>query len=295
MNIKSAIMKEKTYLLLFVLPAGLLVFIFFLLPNILNFYYSLTDWNSYTSEINFIGLANIKEIISDRIIIKDTITTIKYAAMVAVLQNGVALILALALEKTTRQNAVFRTIIFIPVLLSTLAASYIFKGIYQPDGPLNAFLSAITVKEIDFAYLGSMTFALFFIAVVAAWKGLGIGLIVYIAGLNVIPEELIEAARVEGASYLRVMKNIKLPLLGPAFTFNIVTSLISSLSTIELALSLTNGGPARATEVLNLIIMRNFGFGRWGYSVAISLLLFLIVCVFAFPLVIILKKREIEL
>lgn len=295
MDLKSIIMKDRTYLFLFILPATILISTFFLLPNILNFYYSFTDWNAYNSEINFIGLTNFKELISDGVIIKDTLTTIKYAVMVAIIQNGVSLILALALEKTTRLNVVFRTILFIPVLLSTLAAGYIFRGIYRPDGPLNDFLSLLTGREINFAYLGSLTFTLFFLAVIHSWRFMGIHLLVYIAGLNTIPEALIEAARVEGASYLRVVKDIKIPLLGPAFTFNIVTTLIGALSTVEVVLSVTRGGPARATEVLNMFILREFGSGKYGYTVAISLFLFLIVCVFALPMVVYLRKKEVEL
>jgi raffinose/stachyose/melibiose transport system permease protein len=295
MNLKLKITKDRTYLVLFILPAILLVSIFFIIPNILNFYYSFTDWSSYKSTINFVGLYNFKELFGEGDIIKDLWTTIKYSVMVGVITNVVALILALALEKTTRLNTFFRTIIFIPVLLSTLAAGYIFKGILSPDGPLNVFLSFLTGREVDFAYLGSLKYSLFILAVIHSWKYLGIALLVYIAGLNVIPEELIEAARVEGASYIRVVKDVKLPLLGPAFTFNIVTSLIGALTTLEIVLAVTRGGPARVTEVLNMFILREFGTGKYGYTVAISLVLFIIICLFAFPMVLYLKKREIEL
>lgn len=295
MNIKPIITKERNYLILFIMPAIILISTFFILPNILNFYYSFTDWNAYKSEINFIGFANFKLLFGEKVIFEDILTTIKYAVMVTILQNGVSLILALVLEKTSRLNAIFRTILFIPVLLSNLAAGYIFRGIYRPDGPLNAFLSFITGREINFAYLGSMKFTLFFIAVIHSWKFMGITTLVFIAGLNAIPQELIEAAKVEGAGYLRMIKDIKLPLLGPAFTFNIVAVLIGTMTTLELVLAVTRGGPARATEVLNMLILREFSSGKYGYTVAISLFLFLVVCLFAFPLIIYLRKREIEL
>jgi len=294
-NLKSVFKKDGTYLFFFILPATILIVTFFVLPNVLNFYYSFTDWNSYKSAINFIGLANFKELFSNGIIIKDAFTTIKYAFLVSIIQNGVSFILAIALEKTTRLNTTLRTIFFIPALFSNLAAGYIFKGIYRPDGPLNVFLSFITGREVNFAYLGSISFTIFFLSVVHAWRYMGISLLVYIAGLNAIPEELIEAAKIEGASYFRVIKDIKIPLLGPAVTFNIVTTLIGTLSEVAIVLSLTGGGPARATEVLNMFILREFGSGRYGYTVAISLFLFLIICIFAFPLMIYLKKREIEI
>jgi len=293
--LKNKIKKDKLFLYSLILPSVALIFTFYILPNILNFYYSFTDWNAFSSEINLIGLYNFKALMQDQNVHSNILTTIKYAIMVAVIQNGVAFILALALEKTSKINGFFRTLFFIPVLFSSLAAGFIFKGVYAPEGPLNNFLSLITGREIDFPFLASITFTLFFVALVHSWRYMGIIMLVYIAGLNSVPEELIEAGRVEGASFMRIIKNIKIPLIGPAITYNVTTSLIGALSTLEIVLSVTKGGPAGSTDVLNYTILQNFGYGDYGYTVTISLILFIIICIFAFPLVIFLKKREVEL
>jgi len=212
-----------------------------------------------------------------------------------VMENAVALALALALEETTRTNGFFRSLFFLPVLISSLAAGYVFKGILDPGGALNGFLSTITHSDIETPWLGSTAFTLFIIALVHAWKWGGIHMLVYIAGLNSIPRELIDAARAEGAGPWQLIRRIKLPLLGPAFTFNITLTLIGALSVFDVVLAMTKGGPARATEVLNLLVWVKYGTGFLGYATTISLVLFLVICVTAFPLITYLRRREVEL
>ena len=113
--------------------------------------------------------------------------------------------------------------------------------------------------------------------------------------MNLIPMELIEAAEIEGASEISIVTKIKIPLIGPAFTFNLAMTLIGTLSTFELPLALTEGGPARASEVLNIYIFQLFGTGRLSYATGISLVLFLTVLIFAIPTIILLRRREVEL
>ncbi len=288
-------MKKYYYLFIFLFPAVALVFVFYLLPNLLNFYYSFTDWSGFSSDINFNGLENFARLFRRGYIFDDIIITLKYAFFVTILQNGTAFILALALEKTTRINGFFRTIFFLPVLFSSLAAGYIFRAILQPDGPVNTFLTLITGTEVNFPYLGHVTWSIFFVACIHAWRFMGINLLVFIAGLNAIPEEVIESASVDGASYLNIVKNIKIPLLGPALTFNIVTTSIITLATLEVVLASTRGGPARSTEVLTMFIYKEFATGLWGYTVSINFLLFLIIAFLAIPMIVLLRKREVQL
>jgi len=291
----ASVIKKNYYKLLFLLPALVLIGIFFITPNALNFFYAFTDWNTFKSEITFNGLKNFIDLTKEGVIWKSLLITIQYAVLVCIIQNGLALILALAIEKTSRNNGILRTIFFLPVLISSLASGYLFKAILDPKGPVNKFFSLITGNEIAFPFLGSIKFTLFFVILVHAWKFFGIPVLVYIAALNYIPVELIEAARVEGASNFGTIMKIKLPLIGPAFTFSVTTALIGSLSTFEIPFSLTRGGPARATEVLNGYLFTLFGSGRWGYATSISLMLFLVILIFAFPVILTLKKREVEL
>lgn len=295
MNIKLKKIFSKRYIFYFILPSLFLIFLFFILPNVYNFVYSFTDWSAYKSGVSFIGIENFYKLINQGNIWKDLLTTIEYAILVTVFMNLISLILAFALEKVSITNGILRTIFFIPVLISPLAAGYIFKAFLKKDGVMSQFLSVITQKNIQIDLLGNLKLALFLVAIVHCWKFMGIPLIVYIAGLNTIPNDLIEAARIEGANAWQMIKKIKIPLLGPAFTFNVSLSLIGALSIFDLVLAMTRGGPGRATEVLNIYILTSFSTGRLGFTTTISLVLSLSIILLGVPLILFLRRREVEL
>jgi raffinose/stachyose/melibiose transport system permease protein len=295
MSLKFRQFRKNSYTIYFVLPAFIFIFLFIVLSNGLNFVYSFTDWNAFKTEINFVGLSNFSEMAGEGILLRDILTTVKYAISLCIISNLAGLALALALEKTTRVNGIFRTIFFIPVLISSLATGFMFKGILGMKGLINQLFSFIGLTEFSINPLGNINFVIFVIALVHTWKWLGLTILIYVAGLNTIPKELIEAAEIEGASLFQIIKNIKIPLLGPAFTFNIATSLIGALSVFDLVLALTRGGPARASEVINIFIFKQFFSGRFGYATSMSLVLFILIIIVAVPLIIYLRKREVEL
>lgn len=287
--------KNNQYKIFFLLPAIIVLLIFFITPNILNFFYAFTDWNSYKSEINFVGFENFKYLIQEGALWKDLIITLQYAFLVAIFQNIIALTFALLLEKTKFINKVYRIFFVIPVLISSLATGYLFKALLDPKGAVNSFLSLISGKDIHIAFLGSLDFTIFILVFVHCWKYFGLSMLVYIAGLSYIPIDLIEAARIEGAGPFRIIKNIKLPLLGAAFTFSLTTTLVGTMGSFELPIALTGGGPARTTEVLNIFIFNLYGFGRLSYATCINLVFFIIICAIAIPMINYLRRREIEL
>jgi len=280
-------MKERDYKGFLIIPALLFVFTFYLLPNILNFIYAFTDWSVFKTEINFVGIQNFIELSQRGEIWKDLLITLRYGLLVMILINLTNLVLALALERTCLFSRIMRTVFFIPVLIAPIAAGYIFKGFFGSSG--------IVADIFNINLLGSMRYALYATIIVHIWKFMGVGLLVYIAGLNSVPEELIEYARIEGANEFQIIKNIKIPLIGPSLTFNIALSMIGGLKVFATVLAMTQGGPARSTEVLNIFILQNFATGRLGYTTAISLILFLVIFIIAIPLIIFLRKREVEL
>jgi raffinose/stachyose/melibiose transport system permease protein len=288
-----------THSLTFVLPAVVLVSIFYLLPNILNFALSLTNWSSYKSSINFIGLTNFADLSKTGELWDALFVTIRYAVFVMIVENVVALTLALALEESNPLNVFLRSVFFIPVLISTLAAGYVFSSFFQPEGPFNNLLSWIVsfvgIPPITTGWLGNADYALYFIGLVHAWKWGGVHMFVYISGLKAIPHELVEAARVEGATPWGVLRWIKLPLLAPAFTFNITLTLIGALYIFDVVLAMTRGGPGRSTEVINMTVWRQFGTGAFGYATAFSAVLLIVIVVVAIPLIFYLRRREVEL
>lgn len=276
-----------------ILPAGLILVGLYLLPNLLTFVLAFTDWNTYHDDISFVGFENFAYLFADGSIFTAVRITVVYGLAVVVFQNVFALALALALERSTRSNTALRALLFVPVLISSLAAGYVFHGILSTDGPFNAALGLLGIGPIE--WLGSTTFTVIVVAFVHAWKWTGITMLVYIAGLSAIPRDYVEAARVDGASPWQQFRHIKLPLLAPAMTFNVVIVLIGAFSAFDIILSTTAGGPGRATEVLNLFVYRQFGQGFFGISTAISMVLLGLVFLASVPLVVFLRRREVAL
>jgi raffinose/stachyose/melibiose transport system permease protein len=273
----------------FLLPALAVIAIFYVVPNLLDFALAFTNWSTYSSVIKFTGLTNFRDLLQAGALTNDLRVTVEYALVVMVAQNAAGLALALALERTTRINGFFRSVFFLPVLISPLAAGYVFKAILADNGPLNALLGT------DISWLGSPTWTIVVVALVNAWKFMGINMLVYIAGLNAIPGELVEAARVEGASWWQLTRRVKLPLLAPAVTFNVVATLIGAFNTFDIVFAMTQGGPGISTQVLNSFIQQQYAQGYYGYSISMGLLLLGLVCAVAFPALFVLRRREVNL
>ncbi|MEV7085996.1 sugar ABC transporter permease [Streptomyces sp. NPDC093085] len=270
----------------FALPAVLFFAAFFLLPNLLNFVYPFTDWSSYHAGIAFTGLDNFATIADDGSLLRALRTTLLYAALAALFQNGLGLGLALLLEADSRFNRFFRAVFFLPVLISALAVGYVFQALFDQDGAVNSLLGT------DIPWLGSPTWTLVLVSAVHGWKWMGLAMLIYLAGLKGIPGELLEAAKADGAGPWRTFRSVRWPLLAPALTFNVTTALIGSMNTFDIVQATTGGGPAASTEVFNIYMFRVFGQGLYAQASAMSLVLFLVVVALAVPLVSGLRRRE---
>lgn len=292
-------LRSNRQLWLFLLPALVLVGLFYVVPNLLNFVLGLTDWAGSHSGIHFNGFRNYIDLYEDERIWGSIWTTVRYALTVMVVENTAALTLALALRKPTAANLLLRLVFFLPVLISPLASGFIFSGLLAPAGTFNsifsAFLKPLGLGPVNFPWFGSVSATLYVVACVHSWKFGGVHMFVYIAGLMAIPAELTEAARVEGAGRWQVFRHVTIPLLGPALTFNITLTLIGALSIFDIIMATTRGGPGRVTEVLNMSVYRQFGTGAFGFATAIASVLFLIILLVAVPLVTYLRRREVEL
>lgn len=276
----------------FAAPSIVLVLVFFVVPFVLNIPFAFSSWSGYTNTINFIGFDNWTFLWNSGVLGPSILVTVIYATIAMVIQNTVALSLAIALQRTTRLNSFYRSLFFLPVLISPLAAGYIWRAIVQPDGVLNGFIS-VFVPGFDFAWLGDPGWALFTVAFVDAWKWTGIATLVYIAGLNGIPASLMEAAELDGATGWQRFWRISFPLLAPAFTFNVVTTLIGALSAFDVVASTTGGGPGVSTRLLNVALQQQFGQSYYGTASTLSLTVTILVFVIAVPLVAWLRKREV--
>ncbi|HST81907.1 MAG TPA: sugar ABC transporter permease [Kineosporiaceae bacterium] len=278
--------------LTFLVPAFAMIVIFFVVPTVMNFIYPFTNWSAFKPGIQSAGLSNFRDIINDGTLVSSLKITLIYAVLVALFQNLFGLGLALLLERDTRVNRFARALFFLPVLMSALAVGYVFQAMLKPDGALNSVLSTLLGHEVAVEWLGSTTWTIVTIALVHAWKWMGLAMLVYLAGLKTIPEDLQEAARIDGAGRWKAFWHIRLPLLAPAVTFNVATALLGTMNGFDVVQATTGGGPARSTEVLNIFIFRTFGQGLYAQSTAMSLVLFLSILVLAVPLVLFLRRRE---
>ncbi|MEF2978503.1 carbohydrate ABC transporter permease [Subtercola sp. YIM 133946] len=284
---------RKTYRLWFALPAIALVAFFFAIPFVANGILSFTKWTGFSSVIRFTGFDNFTSLMSLGILGHATLVTVLFALITMVVQNVVGLSLAKALQHTDRVNSVFRSLFFIPVLISPLAAGYIWAAILAPNGPLNGFIS-LFVPGFDFSWLGQPSSALLLVGFIDGWKWSGLVTLVYIAGLNSINRSVVEAAVLDGASGWRRFRSIEFPLLAPAFTFNTVLTLVGSFSALDVIFATTKGGPGDATSVLNVAVFNQYGQGLFGTSSALSFMIALLVMITAVPLIWWLRRREVH-
>jgi len=282
----------KNYPLRFMAPAYIILVIFFFIPTFLNLFYAFTDWSAFSKTIDFNGIENFKQLFQSGTLLRDLRITLIYAILVAVFQNGFGLILAVFLEEDTRINRFARVMFFVPVIMSALAVGYIWQAILKTNGALNQILSMISGQDVTIAWLGSTTWTIVLVAAIHGWKWMGLSMLVFLAGLKTIDSDVLEAAAIDGANRSQVFWKIKFPLLAPAFTFNVATSLLGSMNGFDIVQATTQGGPGGSTEILNIFIWRTFGQGLYSQSTTMSLVLFIMVMIIAVPLIWYLRRRE---
>lgn len=283
---------KKDHPLWFLIPALAVLIVFFFVPTLFNFIYAFTDWSSFKSEINFTGWENFARLFSNGALVNALFVTLVYAVLVAIFQNVFGLALALLLERDTPLNRALRVAFFIPVIMSALAVGYIFQAMLQPDGAVNGILSTLSGQTVNIAWLGSTTWTIVVVALIHAWKWMGLSMLIYLAGLKTINDDILEAARLDGADWWTTFRLIRFPLLAPAVTFNVATALLGSMNGFDIVQATTAGGPGGTTELLNIFIFRTFGQGLFAQATTMSLVLFLLVAVLAFPVIRVLRKRE---
>jgi len=278
---------------IFALPALFVVFGLYFVPLILNGFLAFTNWSSFSDNIDFTGWRNLQILLDQSSLLNQIRLTLLYAVTAAVVSNLLSFGLALALEKRTKLNEFFRALFFVPVLLSPLAAGYIWSGILSPNGVLNQGLGALGLPS-NAAWLADPHLAIFLVGAVDGWKWSGFFTLIMIAALTTVPGELKEAARSDGANYWQVFRHVKLPFLAPAFTYNITVTLVGALSAFDIIVAMTGGGPGDSTRVLNALTLSQFGSGYFGLSSMTSLFVTVLVIILAIPLVWSLRRREFQ-
>lgn len=273
---------EARAALFFLAPALLLIFLFFFAPVVAGFALSLTDFDLYSigdiHNLRFVGLHNYRELAGSSIFWQAFFNTLVFAVAGGPLTVLGSLVSALLVNaKLTRGKAMFRTIYFAPVVTTLVAVSIVFKYLYHPRfGVINRALSVIGVPAID--WLGDPHWALFSIIILAVWRQFGYSMIIFIAGLQTIPDELYEAARIDGAGAWRQFRHVTLPMLAPTFLFVGIVTAIGFLQLFAEPYVMTSGGPLNHTlSAVMLMYQQGFKFWRMGYAAAVAFVLFLVV------------------
>jgi raffinose/stachyose/melibiose transport system permease protein len=281
----------RTYPRWFYLPAALVFGVFFLVPTALAFYFSLTRWSLF--DATFIGLENYRDFLSDPQLLSGLRNTLIYAVLTSGLKVVIALPLAVLLTSSIRLKTLFQNIIFFPVLVSTVAVGITFATLLQPSvGLINLVLGSIGLPRPD--WLGNPSLALYSVALVDVWKGIGIAMVIFSAGILAIPLDYFEAARLEGGAWVK-FRHIILPLSRNASFTVILLSFIGGLRSFDLIWTMTHGGPGFASDVLTSVIFKQYQAGFYGLSTAGNVVLFIIVTIIVYPLMRFFNRLEMEL
>jgi raffinose/stachyose/melibiose transport system permease protein len=289
-------MKNKMYPFYFSMGAVVLYSLFMVIPGLMGFYLSFTDWNRYSSEINLIGFQNFALIFSRQNYWHSISNTIIFTIVTIVLKTVIGLLLALLLSKGLKRFFNFhRVIIYLPAIIPMIVVGIVFRSILHPTtGVLNAFLRGVGLDFLAQQWLTNPDIALYSVIFVDTWKGVGFIMVILIAGLQVIPSEYYEAAQMDGANQWDEFWKITLPLLMPTLTVTTVLNLLYGLKVFDIVWVLTNGGPGYATETVYTVVFKEFSKGRYGVSTALSTLLFAIMSVCGYWLIKAMHSKKTE-
>jgi raffinose/stachyose/melibiose transport system permease protein len=284
---------ESLQYLSLILPGMILFTIGLIIPLFLAFGYSLTSWNGMTAAKPFVGLQNYLHSFSDPYVTAAWVFTIKFTVWNTIIQNILALLFAVALNSALKGKKIYRTVFFIPCLISAVIVGFIWLRMFSNVLPaLNGWLGT----NFNFMLFGDSKTVLAGMLVANNWQWIGYWMLIYLAALQSIPNDLYEAASIDGASAFSKFRSITIPMLAPAFTICIVGITTGSLKAYELMVSSTQGGPGRAsTSIIYQIYNTAISGRQYGYGSAMSVVLVLVLLVVALIQLGFLKKKEVQL
>ncbi|WP_256760050.1 carbohydrate ABC transporter permease [Cohnella sp. WQ 127256] len=274
------------------------VFLFFLaiiiVPFVMGMYYSFTDWNGVAGTVKWVGLDNFKQILTDDPAFKNSFWfTTKFTIVGVILTNVVGFLLAYILTRPMKGRNILRTVFFLPNVIGGLLLGFVWQFIFVKGFATIGDLTGISFFELP--WLGSEATGFWGIVIVFVWQSSGYLMVIFIASILNVPKEVMEAAEIDGASKLQVLRSIILPLIMPAITVCLFLTISWSFKMFDLNLSLTKGGPFRSTESLALnIYVEAFTNNRYGLGTAKSLIFFIFVAIITLLQVKLTKSKEVE-
>jgi len=276
----------------FFIPTLALYVVFFAIPTFASFYFSLTRWSLFDSQ--FIGFANFVQFFQDPQLYTSFIHTLIYAVITSGSKVIIGFFLAVLLTGPVVGRGYLRAVVFFPVLISTIGVGIMFKSLLDPfHGMVNGVLGFFGLPQPG--WFTDPNLALYTIAGVDVWKGVGIATLIFMAGIVAIPNEYYEAAKIDGASSWKILRLITIPLTRGATATVIILSLIGGLRSFDIIWATTGGGPGFTSDVIASVIYKQYQAGFYGLSTAGNVVLFLVVTVIMVPLSYFLNRKQVEL
>jgi len=287
--------KQNLTLLLYVAPALFTYIVFKLYPAISGIYYAMTDWNGLNKNYNFIGVRNFLEILKDKYYWDSMLFTGKYVMVMVVVANVIALGLAVAIESRRKGKGFFRTLFYMPNMISMVIGGYMWMFIFTKV--LYYMADNWGMKFLDKSWIGDPKYSFWAIIIVASWGAVGYLMIIYMAALQGVPGHLKEAASIEGANSWQIFWKVVFPMIYHALSICIFWTLNSTFQVFDVIYTLTGGGPGRATKSVAINIYEEAFKGniRYGYATAKSTVLFLIILCITLIQLKVMKGKEQEL
>jgi len=266
---------------IFLLLPIIIYIIFFIIPNFSALYYSFLKWDGLNPVKEFIGLKNYIRLFKNAIFLLALKNTLIYTVTLILGSNIFGLLIALLIYRSSRNHTILRTFFFLPAMLSTVAAGFIWGFIYDPNiGAINTFLRVIGLESLTTSWLANPKIVIFSIVMVHMWVGIGYSMVLFIVGLQNIGIEIYEAAEIDGANKFQNFFHITLPLLKPTTSVCLLLTTISGFVSFDFIYIMTKGGSDHSSEVLaTLLFQEGFKFSNVGYSAAISVILMIVVLI----------------
>lgn len=286
--------RKKIYSKGFLVPALVLYTALFVIPCLISFGYSMTNWNSMSANIKYVGMSNFKKIFSLK---GDYLLaiwhTLLFGFCTTIAKTVFGLALALLLDNNFRTRGLLRGIYFMPFAISPLIIGIMFTSILHPQwGVLNEILRAVGLDFLAQKWLVDKSIAMFSVIGVETWREVGLNMVIFLAGLQMIDRTYYEAAEIDGAGFFSKLRFVTLPLLAYSIVVNTILNLIHGLRVFDIVFSLTGGGPGNTTEVLATAVFRTYSAGAYGLSTALNVIVFLITALIAIATLKIITPKE---
>lgn len=276
----------------FVLPAAVIFVTLFLVPTVASLWFSLTRWDLTTAQ--FIGMDNYRQFFKEPFLVQGLVNTLIYAVLTSASKTVCGLLLAVLLTSGILWQGLLRSVVFFPVLVSTIGVGITFQALMHPTkGAINVALAQIGIDGP--AWLTDPVLALYSVAFIDLWKGVGLATLIFIAGLAAISPDYYEAARIDGATRTQQFWRVTVPMVRPATVTVITLSLIGGLRSFDIIWATTKGGPGFASDVLASVIYKQYQAGFYGLATAGNVILFLLIAIIILPLTWWMNRREVDL